>query len=157
MIIILYVIPLIFLNCQREQPSQLSLFAPDNQYIQHTGRIDFTNPKRPRLSGAGTYFQVKFKGSTCDILLEDQNLYNNHNYLSIAIDGICIGRIKVSKDKTIYQIARNLTDSDHNLLVCKATESQIGYVEFLGILCNEILPLEKKKKRKIEFIGNKIR
>ncbi len=156
LIIILGMILLLFINCQREQPAQLYLFVPDNQYIQYTGRIDFTNPERPRLSGAGAYFQVKFRGSACDIILEDQNLYNNHNYLSIAIDSKYKRRIKVSKDKTKYQIARNLTDSEHNLLVCKATESQIGYVEFLGILCNDILPLEKKRKRKIEFIGNSI-
>src|SRR4030042_5450135 len=99
---ILLAIYVFLFNGQQELLSQPSLFTPDNQYIQYTGRIDFSNPQKPRFSGAGAYLQVKFKGKTCSILLEDQCLNNNHNYISIAVDGKYQERIKLIKDKTEY-------------------------------------------------------
>jgi lysophospholipase L1-like esterase len=156
LIIILLVIQVFFFNGQRILLSQPSFQTPDNQYIQYTGRIDFSNPQKPRLSGAGAYLQVKFRASACSILLEDQNLDNNHNYISIAIDGKYQERIKLIKNKTEYEVAKTLEDTVHTLIVCKATEAQIGYVDFLGLLCTEILPPEKSWERKIEFIGDSI-
>lgn len=154
LIIILLATFAFFFNDQQALLSQPSLHTPDNQPIQYTGRIDFSNPQKPRLSSAGAYFQVKFRGNTCSILLEDQTLNNNHNYISIAIDGKYQERIKLIKNKTEYLIAKNLEDAVHTLIVCKATEAQIGYVDFLGLFCNEILPPEKRRERKIEFIGD---
>ncbi len=143
-------------GCKQDPSANLNLFTPDNQHIRYTGRIDFSNPKKPKLSNAGAYFEAKFKGNTCEILLEDQELKDNHNYISAVIDGKYLGRIKMEKNKTKYGIAKNLKNTSHTLLICKATESQIGYVEFSGIRCVEILPLKKDLKRKIEFIGNSI-
>jgi lysophospholipase L1-like esterase len=65
-------------------------------------------------------------------------------------------RIKVTNDKTKYEIAKDLKDTEHTLLLCKATEAMIGYVDFAGIQCGEIIPLNKVYTRKIEFIGNSI-
>ena len=141
---------------QQKQTELLSLFDPDDHLIHYSGRIDFSNPNRPKLTGAGAYFQIAFRSSRCDILLEDQNLNNNHNYISIVLDGKYRGRIKISKDKTQYKIATNLKDTNHTLLVCKATEAQNGYIEFKGIICAKLLRLEDKRIRKIEFIGDSI-
>jgi lysophospholipase L1-like esterase len=154
--IILYIIIIAGITANQSLKAQQTLFKPDNPFIQYTGRIDFRDPEKPRLSGAGSYIQFKCRGSSCDILLEDQNLYNNHNYISVVIDGNYQGRIRVSKDNLKYQLAKDLDDKDHIVLVCKATEAQIGYVDFLGLLCAEILPFENSNKRKIEFIGNSI-
>jgi len=133
---------------------QLKFFYPaDNQNIHYTGRIDFSNPRKPRLSGAGSYFQCKFSGSTCDIFIEDQNLNNYHNYLAIVIDGAYLGRLQLNKNQNTYSLAQNLKDTVHTLLVSKATESQIGYVDFLGLTCKEILPFEKTEKRKMSLLA----
>ena len=156
LIITLSAINIFLFTGQQALLSQPSLHTPDNKFIQYTGRIDFSNPQKPRLSGAGAYLQAKFKSSSCSVLLEDQNLSNNHNYISIAIDGKYQKRIKLVKDNTEYEIAKNLEDTVHTLIVCKATEAQIGYVDFLGLLCTEILPPEKSRERKIEFIGDSI-
>ncbi len=158
-LVILVILLITQLSCSNNQlklSNQPSLYKPDNKNIQYTGRIDFTDPGRPRLSGAGAYFEVKFRGTACNIILEDQNLNNNHSYISTEIDGKYQGRIKVTKDKTEYEIAQNLEDTEHMLLVCKATEAQNGYIDFLGLLCPELLPFEKSKERKIEFIGDSI-
>jgi lysophospholipase L1-like esterase len=155
-LVILLITQLSCTNSRLKPPSQPALYKPENENIRYTGRIDFQNPEKPRLSGAGSYFRVKFSGSTCDILLEDQNLYNNHSYISTEIDGKYQGRIKVTKDKTQYEIARDLEDTEHTLVVCKVTEAQNGYIGFLGLMCPELLPLEKNRERKIEFIGDSI-
>ena len=156
LVIVLFALFVFFSGCRRMSSKHLTLFAPDNNNIKYTGRIDFKNPQRPRLTGAGSYFELKFRGSTCNVFLKDQNLYNNYNYFSIVVDSKYQGRIKLKKNKTKYQIAKNLKDTVHTLLVCKATEAQIGYVEFLGISCTEIMSSEKTGIRKIEFIGNSI-
>ncbi len=136
--------------------TQEKFFLPDNPNIQYQGRIDFSNPAKPRLSGAGSYLLVKFRGTTADILLTDQNLYQNHNYLAIEIDGFYQGRTKISAEQAKYRIASDLQNTDHTLLICKATEAQIGYIEFLGIYCDALLPAKTAYSRKIEFIGNSI-
>ncbi|UCH14458.1 MAG: hypothetical protein JSV22_00480 [Bacteroidales bacterium] len=156
LLIVLFALCVFFSDCRRKSSKHLTLFAPENNNIKYTGRIDFKNPQRPRLAGAGSYFKFKFRGSSCNVFLKDQNLYDNFNYFSIAVDGKYLGRIRLKKNKTKYQVVKNLRDTVHTLLVCKATEAQNGYVEFLGILCSEIMPLEKTDMRKIEFIGNSI-
>jgi lysophospholipase L1-like esterase len=153
--IVLLVAVMSFTSCGRKSSKHLSLYMPDNDYIRYSGRIDFTDPQKPKLSGAGAYFELQFSGSSCYVFLKDQNLYDNYNYFAIVIDDKYQGRIKMG-NKNKYQIAKNLKDTVHKLLICKATEAEIGYVEFLGILCNNILPYEKSYTRKIEFIGNSI-
>jgi len=141
---------------QQKKSELIDLYTPDNFNIHYGGRIDFQNPAKPRLSGAGAYFQINFRSSRCDILLEDQNFNNNHNYISIVLDGKYHGRTKISKDKTQYKIADNLPDTKHTLLVCKATEAQNGYIEFKGVLCSKLLQPKDNRRRNIEFIGDSI-
>ena len=156
LLIVLFVTLLLAINCQKTSSTYQNLYPPDNPNIHYTGRIDFSDPQKPKLSGAGAYFEVKFKGSSCEILLKDQNLDDNHNLISVVIDGKYQGRMKISKNQTKYKVARNLTNTDHTLLICKATEAQNGSIEFSGISCNELLPFKNEHDRKIEFIGNSI-
>ncbi|HVU84722.1 MAG TPA: hypothetical protein VHC50_07765, partial [Puia sp.] len=46
------------------QPSNesISFFEADDRNIQYVGRIDFTNPKRPKFWAPGVYIKTKFKG-----------------------------------------------------------------------------------------------
>ena len=132
------------------------IFKPNNENISYTGRIDFSNPERPLLSGSAAYIELTFKGSYCELLLEDEGMGNNYNYMVIVLDGEYKGRIKITKETPNYVIAENLEDKEHTLLVSKATEAQVGYVAFNGIICSELLPFVKPEKRKIEFIGNSI-
>jgi lysophospholipase L1-like esterase len=108
------------------------------------------------MSSAGAFFETAFRGTCCAVLLENQDLYGNHNYISVVVDGNYLGRIRIDGEKRQYTIAEGLKDTVHTLLVCKATESQIGYVDFTGLICDEIVPRPVIRKRKIEFIGNSI-
>jgi lysophospholipase L1-like esterase len=104
--------------------------------------------------GAGSYFELKFKGTLCNIFLENPG--TDYNYIAIVLDGEYMGRTKVTRDQHAYEIASNLKDSEHTLMICKATEALIGVLEFTGIDCGDILPLTKTYTRRIEFIGNSI-
>lgn len=156
LVVILSMIQLFGCSSLQKQPEQLSLYKPDNRLIRYTGRIDFQNPAKPRLAGAGAYIRAKFRGSSCEILLEDQNLNNNHGYIAVVVDGKYLKRIRVSKDVTQYRIAEGLEDTEHTLCICKASEAQNGYIEFGGLLCSRLLPSENSRRRKIEFIGDSI-
>ncbi len=155
-IVFVFMIPALLGDCGKNPRSRPVLHKPDSRHFLYTGRIDFTDPGKPRLSSAGAYIQARFKGSACSILLEDQNLNNNHNYISVVIDGEYLGRVKISRNIVEYPLVSGLPDREHTLQVIKATESQIGYIDFLGLICERIFPVEGNLKRKIEFIGNSI-
>ncbi|HEX9973814.1 MAG TPA: hypothetical protein VGD14_17225 [bacterium] len=48
LIIILFVILLLAVNCQKIASTQQILYLPDNPNIHYTGRIDFSNPSKPK-------------------------------------------------------------------------------------------------------------
>ncbi len=135
----------------------VQFIGADHRDIQYTGRIDFSNPKLPRFWTAGVYIQVKFKGTSCSIIVNDEELGGkSHNYLEIAIDQQKPFRIQTTGKTDTIAIATGLQRGAHTLTICKNTEALIGYLEFAGLLCEGIMPMPAKPQRKIEFIGNSI-
>jgi lysophospholipase L1-like esterase len=53
-------------------------------------------------------------------------------------------------------VAEGLPDAAHIITICKDTESGIGYLDFVGLKCAQLLPLPPKPARKIEYIGDSI-
>lgn len=138
------------------QKKSLSFFPADHPYIQYTGRIDFSNPKLPRFWQPGVYINIKFKGPECSIILNDEMLWGkNHNYLEAVVDGKAI-RLQTKAMRDTIKVAENLSPGEHTLVICKNTEANIGYLELVGIRCNQLVKPSPKPKRKIEFIGNSI-
>jgi lysophospholipase L1-like esterase len=134
----------------------LKLFKADNSDIQYIGRIDFTNPQAPRIWAPGVYITAKFKGSHCEILLNDEAGGSNHNYLEIIIDNKNPYRIKLTDKTNVINVPDGLSDGEHTLVICKDTESNIGYIDFIGLRCEQLLPPPAKPKRKIEYFGDSI-
>ncbi|HVB03457.1 MAG TPA: SGNH/GDSL hydrolase family protein [Chitinophagaceae bacterium] len=135
----------------------LHFFSADNPDFVYTGRIDFSNPRRPRFWSPGVYIVARFRGSSCKIFINDEVLYGNvHNYLEIVIDNQKPFRIQTTGMTNIIEVAKGLKNTVHTLTICKDTESGNGYLEFLGIKCAAILPAPAAPSRKIEFIGNSI-
>jgi hypothetical protein len=135
--------------------SNQKIFAADNQLIQYTGRIDFRQKALPRMWSPGVYISIKFSGNSITAVINDQVLWNsNHNYLQIIVDDK-MKRIQ-TKSKSNFITIDKLSDGPHTLTICKNTESNIGFIEFAGVYCNELLAPTPRPKRKIEFIGNSI-
>ncbi len=145
-------------NAQKSPDRQkLKFIEADNKNIQYTGRIDFVNPKKPKFWSPGVYIKAKFKGSSCEIVVNDEVLSEkSHNYLEIVIDENTPFRIQTTGRTNTIKVAEGLADGEHTITVCKNTESGIGYLEFVGFRCKELVALPPKPTRKLEFVGNSI-
>lgn len=137
------------------ESTAIQLFKANDPNIQYMGRVDFTNPEKPKFWAPGVLIRAKFTGTECSVVLNDEHLYGKYrNYLEIIVDGKQ-SRIKLSADNVI-KVAENLAEGEHTIEICKDTEAGIGSVEFIGFKCEKLLPPSPKSKRKIEFIGNSI-
>jgi len=135
--------------------NDLKLYRANNSYIQYVGRIDFSNPLKPRMWSPGVYIKVRFKGKKCDLLINDEALYGkNLNYLEIAVDNNTPYRVQTTGKTNVITVAEELSDGEHTIVICKDTESNIGYIDFVGIRCQELLPSLPQPTRKIEYIGD---
>lgn len=134
----------------------VSFYPANHPYIQYVGRIDFSNSRLPRFWQPGVYMAIKFKGDKCQVILNDEELWGkNHNYLEIVIDGKAYRTQTKSKTDTI-QIKNIIGSGEHNLIVCKNTEANIGYLELVGFRCKKLLRPTPLPKYKMEFFGNSI-
>ncbi len=155
LLMLLVIAPLAAFSKSRYQP--LKLYKADDPKIQYFGRIDFSDPLAPRFWSPGVYIRAKFKGTDCQVLLQDEIPGgDNHNYIEIAIDNDPPVRIKLTGKVNLIQAARGLADREHLITLCKNTESGIGYLDFVGIKCHNLLPPPPRPKRKIEYIGDSI-
>ncbi|WP_245925494.1 SGNH/GDSL hydrolase family protein [Arcticibacter pallidicorallinus] len=140
-----------------KEKNNQKFYPASSQAFLFTGRVDFTNPSLPRFYSPGVYVQGRFKGSSCEIEVNDEVLYGtSHNFITVVIDDGAPTRIKLSGKTNKIRIAENLSDKTHTFLLCKSTESGIGYIEFVGVRCDTLLPPPESKSRKVEFIGNSI-
>src|SRR5688572_22809926 len=138
------------------QQNEIQFFAADHKNIQYTGRIDFSDIKKPRFWASGVYIQAKFKGTFCEILINDQEQDNMHNYLMVAIDNNTPFKIKTTSASNTLTVAEGLAPGEHNITSCKNTESLVGYLEFIGFRCEGLVSIPPKSRRKMEFIGDSI-
>jgi Carbohydrate esterase 2 N-terminal/GDSL-like Lipase/Acylhydrolase family len=154
--IFLIFISIAFLSAPTVKPAS-EFYRADHQYFRYTGRIDFSNLKAPRFWAAGVYVEARFKGTFCEIEVRDEMLWgSSHNYLEVSIDGLEPIRIKATARDNRIMVADNLNDGEHTIVIMKGTEALIGYLEFIGLHCQKLLPVEVNRLRKIEFIGDSI-
>jgi hypothetical protein len=152
-----FILSLVFKISLASGKEQLTFYPASNPNFQYTGRVDFSNPELPRFWSPGVYIQARFRGSSCEIQLNDEILWgNSHNYITIVIDNDQPKRIKLAEKENILKVAENLPGGSHTLLICKGTEAGIGYLEFVGIKVQELLKPVSLPDRRIEFIGNSI-
>lgn len=144
-----------FASKSHAQQSKLIFFEADHPYIQYTGRIDFTKTKLPRFWQPGVYITTKFIGPVCEVVLNDEELWGkNHNYVELIVDGKTI-RFQTKAKRDTIRIG-NLSTGEHSLVICKDTEANIGYLELVGIRCQQLIKPAARPVRNMEFIGNSI-
>lgn len=147
----------LFLNTYvNAQESRLNFYSPVDKRFHYTGRIDWGNTT-PKFWQPGVTVHLRFRGTTCRILLKDEVLWGkSHNYVTLVIDNGKPIRIQAKTKSDTLSVAQNLLDGEHTVTMTKDTEAGIGYLEFAGVLCEKLLPWKKNTSRKIEFIGNSI-
>jgi lysophospholipase L1-like esterase len=133
-------------------------YEADHASIVYTGRIDFTDPKKPRFSGAATYIQARFKGTGWTVELEDENRYGTEkNYYDAIVDDSEPVKITAARGQTSFPVASDLENTEHTVTLVKRTEANIGYSDFLGFtFTGEISSPPPRPSRRIEIIGDSI-
>lgn len=158
------IIPSIFIlclltSCKDSAPdsaSDIRSISPGHPNILFSGRYIKESSGNVRTWQPGQFFRIKFRGEKCQIIINDEVKYgSHHNYLHIVLNGN-EKRIQLKTQKDTILVGQNLGDSEHELLVYKATEANIGFIELESILCDSILPQESFNGPQIEFIGNSI-
>ncbi|WP_440876051.1 GDSL-type esterase/lipase family protein [Thalassotalea sp. PLHSN55] len=143
-----------------------SLNTADNPNYQYTGRIDFSDPKRPYLTWPGSSIKARFSGTELALTIDDDR---GENYYNVIIDEqnrfpTVIG---LKKGLHTYTIATGLTEGEHSVEIFKRTEGTEGGSYFLGLTPSsaeqkdninaaQLLNKPPMLTRKIEFYGDSI-
>ncbi len=135
-------------------------YDADDERIQYTGRIDFTDPQKPRFSAAATYIKIRFRGIGLSIIMKDEIRYNERqNFMDVLIDNRepFVIEPDMSMLQTNYPVDVDLEYGEHEVTVVKRTQAENGQVMFLGFeIQGELLdPLPRREKR-IQIIGDSI-
>lgn len=142
--------------CFSKQTDSL-YYKGDDKKIRYTGRIDFSEKNAPKYWASGVYLEIKFSGTYCIVIIEDQVRWNKiHNYIEIIIDDSITRRIQLKSTINRVLVAENLFEGEHTVTIAKNTEAENGYIQIRGVICKKLLPSPKRKKRKIEYIGDSI-
>lgn len=137
---------------------ELPFHKASTPLLQYTGRIDYTDPEQPRLWNAGSYVLAGVRGDSCAFIIRDQHRWGkNRNYLEIVVDRVHAYRIQLKQDTDTIGIALSGgPDARHQVMICKNTEANIGYIAVGGVLATALIDLPAPPARRIEFIGNSI-
>ena len=137
------------------QKPALPLYKADHKFINYSGRFDLTNRVRPKCWAPGACIHAKFRGTSCEIVINDEMpVAGYHNYLEVIIDNKKPFRVKLRGRNNTVKAAGGLVDGEHTITICKNSDATVGYLEFIGLRCAELLPAPMKPLRKIEFIGS---
>ena len=127
------------------------IVTADDPRIQYTGRIDFSDPKRPRFDWPAVTIEANFTGTSLGLLLQDgQNSYNvyingEHSLLNTRLG------------QESYLVAEGLPEGAHSLRMVKRTETFYGTPTFLGLTLDpgkDLAAPPERSTRRIEFIGD---
>ncbi len=137
--------------------SENRFFSADHPSIHYTGRVDFSNPQKPKIWASGAYISLLFEGSSCVLKINDEMRWGTQlNYLEIKIDNQPSRRIQLKGKENEVVLASGLNEGTHSLIVCKNSEAENGYIEIGGFFCKNLLTPLQRPSRKIEFIGDSI-
>lgn len=128
----------------------------NEKLIEYTGRVDFTDSLAPKFSYSGVSIRASFTGTSIGAILDDDT---GRNYYNVIIDGEISSVIQLAKGKREYELAANLTDTQHEIELFKRTEQDFGKTQFWGFILDEgksLIPLTNKRELFFEFIGNSI-
>lgn len=132
-----------------------TFYKASDPKFAYMGRGDFSNAEHPKFWVAGAQILFSFQGNACTIDLTDENLWGKDlNYIQLIVDGK-YSRFKLSSKDSKVSLGK-LSEGKHNVVICKGTETNIGYLQFNGVTCAKLLKAPTLPKRKIEFFGNSI-
>jgi len=133
----------------------ISFISADDNLIQFTGRINFSNPSAPEIYWPGSEIEIKFSGERLKVQLKDER---GENYFNIIIDEDSLRYIKLDTALRYYILAEGLPEGEHTIQLIKRTEWENGKTWFYGfeLTSAKLLEPNPRSDRIIEFFGNSI-
>lgn len=129
-------------------------FLANNTAFEYAGRVDFLDSKEAVLIGAASSIKTLVVGDSTEIYIRGGR---SHSFVTLVVDGEHLGRFKIDTLSNFNLPVKFKKQAEvHQLEIVKATEASSGSVIFTGIGADAIQPVEKSKKKKIEFIGDSI-
>jgi lysophospholipase L1-like esterase len=136
--------------------------APDAPQVRYFGRWVKSDPSRPVASWGPVALKLRFEGASLAVKLEDEGVdlgaEGRGNVYQFSIDGGPIGLIQ-GTDATSFELASNLAEGEHEVLLVRRTESKWGKTTFLGFQLAEgarVLDPGPASARRIEVFGDSI-
>lgn len=131
---------------------------PDNNRLQYSGRIDFSNPKAPVFVFPCTSVGMRFTGDSLRIHVRNHRLYWD-NYLGCIIDGKqTVIKLSEMNEDTFEVSIQSIGQKEHEVLLFKRQDS-CHEVTFCGFEIDEgekVLEMPVKPVRKIEVYGDSV-
>jgi len=150
---LIVILSVILIGCKSKKEVFFSYSSPE---IEYWGRIDTSRIDGAELYWSGTSIKVNFEGESIQALLKDES---GDNYYNVVIDNGTPFILKLDTIKQYYQLASQLPEGEHSVVIFKRTEWDRGNTIFEGFKIGgkaKVLSKSTPKKRKIEFYGNSI-
>ena len=136
-------------------PVKGTVIAPDDPLIQYTGRISFTNPKRPAFNYPGVQIIAAFEGTSLKMMAKPRS-----GYFMAQIDRAEPFKVAFRGERdSVVTLATALPDGKHTVRLMYIIEGYEFYPEFWGFILDvgkSLVAPPALPSRKIEFVGNSI-
>jgi lysophospholipase L1-like esterase len=123
----------------------------DDPHIQYSGRVDFSDPRKPRFSWPGVSITAVFDGQKCDIrLLDGESDYN------VFLDGKLHAVLRTDPSQNLYPLEK-LDKGTHTLMITRRNDGNYGIGVFEGLVLEKgesLRPPPATLRRRIEVIGD---
>jgi lysophospholipase L1-like esterase len=129
---------------------------PNHPLIATMGRLDRTDPLRPRLGFPGLMLRVRFNGPHLSMRVADTS---GGSAFDVIVDGGEPQVVRCAKGEDEYVLAEGLTDAVHTADIVRRTETWEGVATFLGLRLapgKELLAPIAWPTRKLLFIGDSV-
>lgn len=134
------------------------IIKPDNNKLQYSGRIDFSNPKAPVFVFPCTCVGMRFTGNKLKVYVKNHKSYWD-NYLGCILDGNQTALLLPDeKDAALEIPVKDIGEEQHEVLLFKRQDSchEVSFCGFEIDDCGKILEMKQKPVRKIEVYGDSV-
>jgi len=123
--------------------------------VRWFGRVDITDPTRPRFSWSGTGFVARFSGTSLTMQL---GVVGSTEIFKTVIDGAAQPTFTAASGQRSYPLASALPAGVHTVEVYRQTEGPQGESQLLGLTVGEGMLMDPPTGpgRLIEVIGDSI-
>lgn len=131
-------------------------FAANDPGIQYIGRVDDSDPRRPRLAYPGTSIRFRFHGRSFGISL---SCNSDQSALTVVVDHGQPHLVLLKKGENALNDFGALEDTNHTIEIVKRTETWQGIITLESVDLSAsaaLLPPPPRSARKLMLIGDSV-